>query len=136
MKTIRFLSYFAVIIFAGLMIASCGSAESKLPGTWVTEDVTVSVDSSMANLASIDISIASSKTTTFTLNEDHSMSLSIDGYSTDAFWTYDSDKGIVSFRMEAESIDDPIELGKLDGNKIVYTSNVKHGTITAVYIKK
>ena len=134
MKTIRQLSILAVIAFTTLVISSCGSAESKLPGKWITEEVTVSVDSSKANLASIDNAIASSKTTKFTLKEDHSMTLIIDGYTTEAFWSYDSE-GILTFRMDAE-LGDPIELGKLEGNKIVYTSKVKYGTITAIYVKE
>ena len=93
------------------------------------------MDSSQANLASIDHAIASSKTTKFTLNEDHSMSLIIDGYTTDAFWAYESNEGMLTFRMDAE-FGEPITLGKLDGNKIVYTSDVKHGTITAIYVKE
>jgi len=134
MKTIRQLSILAVIAFTTLVISSCGSAESKLPGKWITEEVTVSVDSSKANLASIDNAIASSKTTKFTLKEDHSMTLVIDGYTTEAFWTYNSE-GIVAFRLDDE-MGDAIELGKLEGKKIVYTSKVKYGTITAIYVKE
>ena len=134
MKIIRQLSVIAVITFTAFVISSCGSAESKLPGNWITEEVTVSVDSSKANLVSIDNAIASSKTTKFTLHEDHSMTLTIDGYTTEAFWSINSE-GVISFRMDSD-IDDPIELGKHEGNKIVYTSNVKHGSITAIYVKE
>jgi len=123
-------------VVAGLLIVSCGSAEDKLIGTWTTESVSTRVDSSNANLQSIDHTIASTKTTRFILNEDHSMSLSIDGYTTDAFWTYNSDNDRISFRLEADAMDDAIELGKMDGDKIKYVSSVKHGTITVFYIKE
>jgi hypothetical protein len=136
MKKIRLITIVALAIFAGLFIISCGSAEEKLVGSWVTESVTANVDSTKANLAVIDQTIASTKTTRFLLNEDHTMALSIDGYTTDAFWTYNPDNDRVSFRLEAEALNDAIELGKFDGDKIFYTSSVKHGTITAVYVKE
>jgi hypothetical protein len=135
MKTFQRLPILTIMAFTVLLISSCGSAESKLPGKWVTEEVTASVDSSKANLASIDHAIASTKTTKFTLNEDHTMTLSIDGYTSEAFWTYDDSDGSISFRMD-EEFGEPIELGKLDGSEILYTSSVKHGTITAVYVKE
>ena len=96
MKSTRIASVISIVIIAGLILASCGSTEEKLVGTWFTESVTATVDSSKANLASIDNAIASTKTTKFILNEDHSMVLTIDGYTTDAFWTYDDDNGTVS----------------------------------------
>ena len=136
MKTFRNILCLAAVIFAGLIITSCTSAEDRLPGTWVTESVVAKVDSSKANLASIDQSIASTKTTKFILNEDHTMALSIDTYTTDAIWTYNSDNGMISFRLEADKVGDAIELGKIEGGKIVYTSSVKHGTLTAVYVKE
>jgi len=131
---IIYLTAFAII--AGIFIIGCGSTEDKLVGTWVTESVTAKVDSSKANLPSIDQSIASTKTTTFILNEDHSMALTIDGYTTDAFWTFNADDNMLSFHMEKDFLADAIDLGKYKDGKIVYTSSVKHGTITAVYVKE
>ena len=136
MKSTRIASVISIVIIAGLILASCGSAEEKLVGTWFTESVTATVDSSKANLTSIDNAIASTKTTKFILNEDHSMALSIDGYTTDAFWTYDDENGTVSFRLEDNDIGEEINLGKVDGSKIVYNSSVRHGIITAVYVKE
>ena len=136
MKSTRIASVISIVIIAGLILASCGSTEEKLVGTWFTESVTATVDSSKANLASIDNAIASTKTTKFILNEDHSMTLTIDGYTTDAFWTYDDDNGTVSFRLEDNDIGEAINLGKVDGSKILYNSSVKHGIITAVYVKE
>jgi hypothetical protein len=136
MKKNRIVSIIVLALFAGLFIISCGSAEDKLIGSWAVESVTTKIDSTKANLAVIDQTIASTKTTRFVLNEDHTMALSIDGYTTDAFWTYNADNDRLSFRLEAEALNDAIELGKFDGDKIVYTSSVKHGTITAVYIKE
>ena len=136
MKTFRNIIYLAAVIFTGFIIISCMSAEDRLPGTWVIESVVAQIDSSKANLASIDHSIASTKTTKFILNEDHTMALSIDAYTTDAIWTYNSDSDIISFRLDASQVGDAIELGKLEGDKIVYTSSVKHGTLTAVYVKE
>lgn len=120
----------------GALIVSCGSTEDRLVGTWVTESVTAKVDSSKANLPSIDQSIASTKSTTFILNEDRTMALTIDGYTTDAYWTYDSDDNMISFRLKKEVLTGAIDLGKYKDGKIVYTSSVKHGTITAVYVKE
>ncbi|MCD4725061.1 MAG: hypothetical protein K8R63_09495 [Bacteroidales bacterium] len=136
MKTFRNIICLAAVIFAGFIITSCTSAEDRLPGTWITESVVAKVDSSKANLVSIDQNIASTKTTKFILNEDHTMALSIDAYTTDAIWSYNSDSGIISFRLDASQVGDAIELGKLEGDKIVYTSSVKHGTLTAVYVKE
>lgn len=136
MKKNRTVSIIFLALFAGLYIASCGSAEDKLIGSWVTESVTAQVDSTKANLAVIDQTIASTKTTRFVLKEDHSMALTIDGYTTDAFWTYNKENDRISFRLEANALDDAIELGKLEGNKIIYNSSVKHGTIKAVYVKE
>jgi len=136
MKSIRIASLISIVIIAGFIIASCGSTEEKLVGTWFTESVTATVDSSRANLTSIDKAIASTKTTKFILNEDHSMALTIDGYTTDAFWTYDDDNGTVSFRLEDNDIGEAINLGKVDGDNIVYNSSVKHGIITAIYAKE
>lgn len=136
MKNIRIASLMAIAVLAGFFIISCGSAEDRLTGTWITESVTARVDSTKAKLSSIDQAIASTKTTRFILNEDHTMALTIDGYTTDAFWTYHSDRNMVSFRLAAEVLEDEIELGKMEGDKIVYTSSVKHGTITAVYVKE
>ena len=136
MKNKLTVSIIVLAMFAGMIIVSCGSAEDKLIGSWKTESVSADVDSTKANLAVIDQTIASTKTTRFTLNEDHSMDLTIDGYTTSAFWTYNADNDRISFRLEADALDDAIELGKLDGNKIIYTSSVKHGTIKAVYVKE
>ena len=136
MKSIRILALFLFAATAGVFVISCGSAEDKLVGTWVTESVTANVDSTKVNLQSIDQTLASTKTTRFILNEDHTMALSIDGYTTDAYWTYNSGSDMVSFRLEAEVLENAIELGKFTGGKIVYTSSVKNGTITAVYIKE
>jgi hypothetical protein len=63
------------------------------------------------------------------------MALSIDGYTTDAFWRYNSDTKTVFFHLE-NNIGNEIELGILEGDNIVYTSKVKYGTITAVYVKE
>ena len=123
-------------LMALFLLAACGSTEDRLTGTWITESATAEVDSSMANLQSIDKVIASTKTTTFVLNEDYTMTLTIDGYSTDAFWTYNEDDGMVSFRLESDPLDDAMELGKYEDGKIIYTSKVKHGSITAVYMKE
>ena len=136
MKNIRIISLIALAVITGLFIVSCGSTEDKLVGTWITESVTANVDSAYANLASIDQSIASTKTTKFILNEDHSMALTIDGYTTDAFWTFSSDSDMITFRLEKDALDDAIELGKYKDGKIVYTSSVKHGTITAIYTRE
>ena len=136
MKNTRIVLIIAFAAIAGFFIASCGSAEDKLAGTWVTESVSAKVDSTKANLQSIDQTIASTKTTRFILNEDHSMALSIDGYTTDAFWAFNADNDRVSFRLEADALDQSIELGKLEGDKIMYTSSVKHGIITVVYVKE
>jgi hypothetical protein len=136
MKTIRTALIILLVSFSAYMITSCSSGESSLPGTWITESVTVDVDSTLANMASIDQSIVTSKTTKFTLNEDHTMALSIGGYDTDAFWSFDSETDIVSFRLDDKEVGEAIELGKLDGGDIVYTSAVKHGTITAIYVKE
>ncbi|MEE4256931.1 MAG: hypothetical protein V2I47_07825 [Bacteroidales bacterium] len=136
MKKTRIIYLTAFAIIAGIFIIGCGSTEDRLAGTWVTESVTAKVDSSKANLPSIDQSIASTKTTTFILNEDHSMALTIDGYTTDAFWTFNADDNMLSFHMEKDFLTDAINLGKYKDGKIVYTSSVKHGTITAVYVKE
>ncbi len=136
MKSIRISSLLILVAITAFLIVSCGSTEDKLVGTWVTESVVANVDSSLANLQSIDQTIASTKTTKFILNEDHSMALSIDGYTTDAFWTFNSDNDRLSFRLEADGLNDAIELGKFNGDKIIYTSSVRHGTITAVYVKE
>lgn len=136
MKNLHNLFLAALVLIMGIFVVSCGSTEDKLVGTWVTEGVTAKVDSSKANLASIDQSIASTKTTTFILDEDHSMALTIDGYTTDAFWTYNPDDNMISFHMEKDFLSDAIDLGKYKDGKIVYTSSVKHGTITAVYVKE
>ena len=136
MKNLHNLFLAALVLIMGIFVVSCGSTEDKLVGTWVTEGVTAKVDSSKANLASIDQSIASTKTTTFILNEDHSMALTIDGYTTDAFWTFNPDNNMISFHMEKDFLSDAIDLGKYKDGKIVYTSSVKHGTITAVYVKE
>jgi len=135
MKSIRFASLLTFAVLAGFFIISCGSSEDKLIGSWHTESVIADIDSTKANLTVIDQTIATTKSTRFVLNEDHSMALSIDGYTTKAFWAYNSENDRLSFRLEADALDDAIELGKLDGSKIVYTSSVKHGIITAVYVK-
>lgn len=139
MKSIRSIIIVFATLLASAMISSCGSHQDNIPGKWVAESVEASIDStkaSAANLASVDRAIASAKTTTFTLNEDHSMVLSIDGYSSDAFWSYNDNDGMITFLFEAGKVDDPIELGKLEGDKIIYTSSVKHGNITVVYMKE
>jgi len=136
MEKTRIIYLAALAILAGLFIVSCGSTEDKLAGTWVTESVTAKVDSTRANLPSIDQSITSTKTTRFILNEDHSMALTIDGYTTDAYWSFNADSDMISFRLEKDALDDVIELGKYKDGRIVYTSSVKHGTITAVYVKE
>jgi hypothetical protein len=136
MKKLRILSLAALAMILGALIVSCGSTEDRLVGTWVTESVTAKVDSSKANLASIDQSIASTRTTTFILNEDRSMALTIDGYTTDAYWTYNPDDNMLSFRLKKDVLTGAIDLGKYRDGKIVYTSSIKHGTITAVYIRE
>lgn len=136
MKSIRIIYIAALSIIAGMFIVSCGSTEDKLLGTWVTESVSANVDSTQANLASIDQTIASTRTTRFILNEDHSMALTIDGYTTNAFWNFNADTDMITFRLEKDVLDDAIELGKYEGGKILYTSSVKHGTITAVYTRE
>lgn len=139
MKTIQPLSTVLAVILTIFMISSCGSAEEKLPGNWVTETVSASIDStkaSAATLASIDKAVASAKTTIFTLKEDHSMELSIDGYTSKAFWSFDEDEKLITFLFDQKNVGEPIELGKLEGKKITYTSKVKNGTITAVYMKE
>lgn len=139
MKTFRSSLFVFAVIFASILISSCGSPEDNIPGKWITESVEANIDStraSAANLASVDRAVASAKTTTFTLKKDHSMVLSIDGYSSDAFWSYDEADGMITFLFEAGEVEDPIELGKLEGDRIVYTSSVKHGNITSVYVKE
>ncbi|MDT8393165.1 MAG: hypothetical protein RQ761_04940 [Bacteroidales bacterium] len=139
MKKIRTFSVMLAMMLAILLITSCGSPEDNLPGNWVTESVEATVDStkaSAANLASVDMAIASAKTTTFTLNDDHTMVLTIDGYRSDAFWAYNSENNMITFMFEEGDVGDPIELGRLDGNKILYTSSVKNGNITSVYVKE
>lgn len=136
MKKTRILTIIAFVILAGLYIVSCGSSEDRLVGNWYTESVTADIDSTKARLDIIDQTMASTKNTTFVLNRDHTMALTIDGYTTSAFWTYDEDNDMVSFRLEAEALDKAIDLGRFDGDKIVYTSSVKHGTITAVYARE
>ena len=139
MKKIPSILAILAISMATFMITSCGSAEEKLPGKWVTESVNASIDStkaSTATLASVDNAIASAKTTTFTLNEDHSMQLSIDAYESKAFWSFNSEEDLVTFLFDEQSLGEPIVLGKLEGKKIVYTSKVKHGSITTIYVKE
>jgi len=139
MKNIRLASFLAIIIFTGLLIASCGSTEEKLIGTWTTESVSVSIDSTKASpsqLASIEKAIASAKTTTFILNEDHTMSLKIDGFNSDAYWSFNKENNMVSLRFEEEYQGAAIELGKYVSGDIVYTSDVIHGTLTSVYVKE
>lgn len=139
MKTLQSISAVLAAFLIVFMISSCGSAEEKLPGSWKTESVTASIDStqaSAATLASIDKAVASAKTTVFTLKEDHSMELSIDGYTSKAFWSFNEDEKLITFLFDQQSKGQPIELGKLEGKKITYTSKVKNGTITAVYVKE
>lgn len=139
MKTFRSLFVLLVIALAGHVLSSCGSAEDRLPGKWVTEEVSASVDSTMASaavLASVDKAIASAKTTTFVLKEDHSMELTIDGYTSKAYWSYNDDQHTITFLFDQDGVGNPIELGKLEGKKIRYTSKVKHGSITSVYVKE
>lgn len=136
MKILRNSLIIVLVTILAYTITSCGSGESSLPGTWVTESVTAEVDSTLANLATLDLTIATTKSTTFIMNEDHTMALTIDGYVTNAFWTYDSETDIITFTIGKSGIGEPIELGKLDGKKIVYTSSFKHGSVTAVYEKE
>jgi hypothetical protein len=139
MKTFRSLFIVSAFIFAGILISSCGSPEDNIPGKWITESVEANIDSTKAsalNLVSVDKAVATAKTTTFTLRKDHSMVLSIDGYTSDAFWSYDEENGMITFLFEAGEVEDPIELGKLEGDKIIYTSSVKHGNIKSVYVKE
>jgi hypothetical protein len=135
MKTTAFL-YSIVIALALAFLFSCSSPEARLTGRWTTERVDAEIDSVKANLESVDRAIASTRTTKFVLNEDHTMALSIDGFTHEAFWTYDNKTGIISFRLDADKFGDPIELGTYEDGRIVYTSKVKHGSITAVYVKE
>jgi hypothetical protein len=128
-----------VLTSASLLFFSCGSPEDNIPGKWITESVEASIDSTKASaseMASIDKAVATAKTTTFTLRKDNSMILIIDGYRSEAFWSYDEVDGMITFLFEAGEVENPIELGKLDGDKIIYTSSIKHGNITSVYVKE
>ena len=139
MKIFRALFIVFAALSANLLISSCGAPEDNIPGQWITESVEANIDStkaSAASLASIDKAVATAKTTTFTLKEDHSMVLTIDGYRSEAFWSYDEEDGMITFLFEAGKVENPIELGKLEGDKIIYTSSVKHGNITSVYVKE
>ncbi len=139
MKNTRFLSLMAMLLIMAGFIASCGSPEGRLPGTWVTVSATADIDSTKATVNTytvVDNALESARTTRFVLNEDHSMALSIDGFESDAFWAYDEETEVVSFRFEMEATGDAIELGKLDGSQIIYTSKVKNGTITTIYEKE
>jgi hypothetical protein len=135
MKKTSFL-YAIAISLAMAFLFSCSSPESRLTGRWITERVDAEIDSVKANLESVDRAIASTHTTKFVLNEDHTMALSIDGFTHDAFWTYNNKTDIISFRLDADKFGDPIELGIYQDDRIVYTSKVKHGSITAVYVKE
>ena len=135
MKTSQFLSFYVAIFVAILIVSSCSSPENKLSGNWVTESVSVSVDSAKANLPSVDATIAMTKAMTFTLNDDHTMTLIIDGYTTNAYWLYDKDTKMVSYRLKEEFEQDEYDLGKLEGNKIVNKSDLRYGSITSVHVK-
>ena len=111
MKNIRFLSLMAMVLIVAGFIASCGSPESRLPGTWVTLSASADIDSTKATVNTytvVDNALESALTTRFVLNEDHSMALSIDGFESDAFWAYDEETGMVSFRFEMEATGDAI----------------------------
>ena len=126
-------------LLIAVLIVGCGSTEEKLVGTWVAESVDASIDSTAANpsdLAKIEHAINTQKTISFTLNEDHSMSLTIDNYVSEAIWSFDSDSDAIKFRFKDSDIDDFIDLGTYDGGEILYTSGVIHGTLTTVYVKE
>ena len=135
MKTTQFLSFCAAICIAILAVSSCGSPEGSLEGTWVTESVSVSVDSAKANLSSVDATIAATRSMTFTLEPDHSMTMVIDGYTTKAFWLYDEETEILSYRLKDEFEQDEYTIGRLEDGKIINNSKLKYGTITSVHVK-
>ena len=135
MKTTHFLSFCMAICIALLALFSCSSPENKLIGNWVTESVSVSVDSAKAYLPGVDATIASTKAMTFTLHDDHTMTLDIDGYITNAFWLYDKDTKMVSYRLKEEFEQDEYNIGKLEDGKIINNSKLKYGTITSVHVK-
>lgn len=139
MKALRITIIPAILILAIISISSCGSTEDKLVGTWVTENITADIDSTLASpadLAKIEHAINSQRTVKFTLNEDHSMSLNIDGYHSDAIWSFKKSDDLIKFRFDEESIGDEIELGKYEKGEIIYTSKVIHGILTTVYVKE
>ena len=139
MKALQPLIIPAIIILATFIISSCGPTEDKLIGSWTTESVVADIDSTMATpseLAKIEHAINSQKTVQFVLNEDHSMTLTIDGYKSEAIWSFNNSDDIVSFRFENASVGDNIELGKYESGNIIYTSEVIHGMLTTVYIKE
>jgi len=138
MKINKQISFLIIILFAGFIMVSCGSSEDKIPGSWIAESVTPAIDSSLASpsdLAKIEHAINSQKTIKFTLNEDHSMSLNIDAYVSEAIWTFNDEDNMVTFRFKESSVGDDIELGEYKKRKIVYTSEVIHGTLTTIYVK-
>lgn len=139
MKALRLLTISATFILAAIIISSCGPTEDKLIGSWSAESVVADIDSTQASpsqLAMIEHAINSQKTVHFVLNEDHSMTLTIDGYQSEGIWSFDKGENKVSFRFDKTSVGDAIELGKYDGGDIVYTSEVIHGMLTTVYTKE
>jgi hypothetical protein len=139
MKLNKQSSLLIIIIITGFIMASCGSVEDKLPGNWITESVSPNIDSvkaSPSDLAKIEHAINSQKTIKFTLNEDHSMILNIDGYNSEAIWSLEDSDDMINFRFKESSVSDAITLGEYKKGKIVYTSEVIHGTLTTVYIKE
>jgi len=139
MKALRPLIIPAIFFLAIIIISSCGSTEEKLTGSWITESVVADIDSTKASpsdLAKIEHAINSQKTVQFVLNEDHSMTLTIDGYQSEAIWSFSDKDNTVSFRFDQASVGDAIELGKYESGDIVYTSKVIHGMLTTVYIKE
>jgi len=139
MKALRPLIIPAIIMLASFIISSCGPTEDKLIGSWSTESVVADIDSTKASpsqLAMIENAINSQKTVQFVLNEDHSMTLTIDGYKSEAIWTFDKTENKISFRFDKTSVGDAIELGRYEGGEIIYTSDVIHGMLTTVYIKE
>lgn len=135
MKNSRTSTILIALVLSVMVFFSCSSPEKKLVGTWITDDVSVSVDSTRANLASLDATIASTRNMTFTLNDDHSMTLVIDGYTTNAFWLYNENTGVVTYRLKQEFGQDEYELGTLEGDRIISSSKLKHGTLTSVHKK-
>lgn len=136
MKIIRSSLIITLITILAYSITSCSFSESDLPGTWITKSVTAEVDSTQANLSSIDQSIASEKTTRIILNADSTMALKIDEALFEGFWIYNSETEIISCWLGKSRLNSSFELGSLKGSEIIKVTKLDHGSITAVYVKE